>query len=65
MSTDFLGNKFEVGDKVVFYQLKNREFCRGIISKITSKTVIIEHEPTTFGRTTTKQFHHQIIKIKE
>lgn len=63
MYTDYLGNEIKVGDKVVFYQLKNREFYKGIISKITEKTVIIEHDPIVFGRTSTKQFHYQIIKI--
>lgn len=63
MNTDYLGNEFEVGDKVVFYELGYRNFHTGKIAKITPKTVVIEHEPTTFGKTKTRQFHHQIIKL--
>ena len=65
MPTDYLGNEFKIGDKVVFCELGYRNFLTGKIVKITPKTVIIEHNISKYGKknSNTKQFHHQIIKI--
>lgn len=56
---DFLGNNLEVGDEVVFMCLGYRELRKGIISKMTDKTIFIE-----CGRLKPfKQTPSQIIKI--
>lgn len=63
---DFLGNKLEVGNEVVFVQLGYRNLMKGIISKISEsgKTIWIDHEKTNIGNTQTKQMVDQVIKIK-
>lgn len=60
---DFLGNTLDIGDNVVFVQLNYRNFYKGVIEKITDKTLLIKHEEDNLGRKFTKQAHNQVIKI--
>ena len=67
VKTDFLGEEIKVNDEVVFMQRGYRNFLRGIIIRMSDKTVLIEHQhPGISGTylTTTKQFYDQIIKVK-
>ena len=40
-SKDFLDNTIKIGDEVIYMRLNYRELARGIITKITNKTVYI------------------------
>lgn len=60
MAKDYLGNDLEVGNKVIFMKLKYREFCKGVILKITPQTVRIDT-----GNNTIQQNHSQVIKEKD
>lgn len=60
---DFLGNEIEVGDQVVFMQLKYRNLMKGEVVKITDQKVKIKHEPTNTFRTHTMQDFNQVVKI--
>lgn len=60
---DFLGNELQVGDNVVFVQLGYRNLCKGVISKMTPKTIMITHTMTNTCSTETKQFPNQVVKI--
>ena len=60
---DYLGKEINVGDNVVFVQLRYRNFMKGTIKKITPHTVLIEHEKTNVSSTETKQHPSQVIKI--
>ena len=62
---DFLGNDLEVGDEVVFMFLKYRSLGKGVIIKITPKTILIEHPHFNMPNytTTTKQFPNQVVKV--
>jgi FKBP-type peptidyl-prolyl cis-trans isomerase 2 len=61
---DYFGNEIQVGDTVAFMQTNYRNLMSGVISSITEKNVIIDHEPTNVGKTQTKQFHNQVIVKK-
>lgn len=63
-ATDFLENKIEVGDPVIFTELNYRNFMRGEIIRITPKMCVISYRKS--GRESLsecKQFHDQVIKI--
>lgn len=64
MVLDYFGNEIKIGDTVAFMQLGYRQLMNGIVSKITDKNIIIEHEKTNVGKTQTKQFHNQVIVKK-
>lgn len=57
---DFLGNPLEVGDTVVFCQLNSRSLKKGIVQKITPKTVSLSSEYRPYS---IRQFHDQVVKI--
>lgn len=61
---DFVGNDLNVGDTVAFIQIGYRNLLKGIVSRVTSKTVLIVHERTNTCSTESKQFHDQVIVIK-
>jgi peroxiredoxin len=65
MAKDFLGNDINIGDTVVFIQLGYRNLLKGVVSHITPKTLIVSHDPTNVCSTQTKQFHNQVVVIKE
>ena len=60
---DFLGNELNVGDNVVFMQKSYRNFMKGKIIRITTCTVIVQHDETNVCSTETKQTGDQVIKI--
>jgi hypothetical protein len=60
MAQDFLGNVLEVGDTVVFTQLGYRNFSKGVLLKLTPKTLIVACAIT---HREVKQFHDQVIKL--
>ncbi len=62
---DFLGQDLEVGDEVVFIQLRYRNLLKGTIIKMTPKTILIAHERTNVGSTQTKQFPEQVVRINK
>ena len=62
---DFLGYELNIGDDVVFMQKEYRSLMRGRIIKITKCMVVVEHEKTNVCSTETKQFHDQVIKIRD
>ena len=51
-------------DSVVFVQLGYRNFWSGVVSKITPKTLLIDHDKDNVGRTQTKQAFHQVVVTK-
>lgn len=63
MAKDFLDNELHVGDKVIFMQKNYRNFLIGIISRITPKTLIVEHAKTNVCSESTKQDHNQVVRI--
>lgn len=58
---DFLGNTLNVGDEVVYADLKYRELKRSKIIKMTDKTVFLEYSHS--WRDSIKQSPSQLIKI--
>lgn len=68
---DFLGNKLNVGNEVVFFALKYRCLTKGKITKITEKMIFIDFINTwNYGKDNVrvdncKQYHNQVIKIVE
>ena len=62
MKTDYVGNQLEVGDKVIFMQVKYRGFLTGRLVSLSEKTAVIRHPKTNLCSTTTRQFYGQIIK---
>ena len=62
---DYLGNSIEVGDDVVFMQVRYRGLMKGTITKITPKQVVISHSKTNTCSTETKQYQDQVIKINK
>ena len=60
---DFLGNELQVGDNVVFVQLGYRNLLKGVVSKITPKTILITHAMTNTCSTETKQTPSQVVKF--
>lgn len=61
---DFLGQNIALGDVVVFIQLGYRNLLTGVVTKITDKTLMIAHEKTNTCSKETKQFHNQVVVIK-
>lgn len=57
----FLGQELNIGDTVVYTDLYYRNLTKGIIQRITEKTLFIEC--ISKGRDI-KQSHSQVIKIK-
>jgi hypothetical protein len=59
-STDFMGNVVDIGDVVIFMELRYRNFLKGKIVGITPHKFRIE-----FGERnkTILQAHHQVIKV--
>jgi hypothetical protein len=64
MATDFLGNELNIGDNVVFMQIKYRGLMKGVIKKLTPMKAVITHNMTNVCTTESIQWHDQIIKIK-
>lgn len=62
MKTDYLGNEINVGDEVVFFAQKYREFRKGKIIK--DHSVMIDIETTSKWRGFIRQHPSQVIKIK-
>lgn len=56
---DFLGQKLEIGDDVVFMQINYRTLKMGKIIKFTPKMVEIDYD----GREQIKQLPTQVVKI--
>lgn len=59
---DFLGNDLEIGDLVVFMEVKYRNFKKGKIISISTKMLVIDDGSSNFYPTS-KQRHNQVIKI--
>lgn len=56
---DFLGNRLETGDKIVFMEVGYRNLVEGTIKKLSPKKATIEYR----NKQTTVQFYNQIVKI--
>jgi len=63
---DYLGNKIQVGDEVVFVKLGYRTLMRGVIDRASpsGKTIWISHPMTNRCSTETKQEPSQVMLIK-
>lgn len=64
MAKDFFGNELNVGDTVAFMQTGYRQMKLGVVEKITNDTLIIHHEKTNVGKTSTKQTSNQVFLKK-
>lgn len=64
MAKDFFGNELNVGDTVAFMQTGYRQMMIGVVEKITNSTLIIQHEKTNIGKTSTKQTSDQVFLKK-
>ena len=64
MVKDFFGNEINVGDTVAFMQTGYRQMMIGVVEKITNSTLIIQHEITNVGKTSTKQTSNQVFLKK-
>ena len=62
MYKDFLGNELNIGDSVVFMQIRYRGLMRGTIKSLSAKKAIIAHSKTNLGTTESMQFHDQLIR---
>lgn len=60
MARDYFGNEINIGDTVAFMQTGYRSMMTGIVEKITNSTLIIQHEKTNRGKTSTKQDSSQV-----
>lgn len=64
---DYIGNKLDIGDEVIFVAPGYRSFAKGKISKITAKTVFIDYLNTwnyaNGHPSEVKQSGSQIIKV--
>ena len=65
MAKDFLGKEINIGDTVVFMQLKYRNLMKGVIASLSNKKAKILHEKTNTCSTESIQFHDQMIVIKD
>jgi hypothetical protein len=63
IKTDYLGNEIGIGTEVVFMQLGYRELMKGVIIKMSGKQSTMRHEETNTGRTISRQFNSQLIKV--
>ena len=63
LKVDYLGNELGLGMEVVFMQLGYRGLMKGIIVKMGGKQSTMSHERTNTGRTSSRQFNSQLIKI--
>jgi hypothetical protein len=66
MATDYLEQRLEVGDTVVFQELHYRHFVIGIIEGITEQKVKIQYASVKKGFTEEHfiyQNHKQVIKL--
>jgi hypothetical protein len=61
--TDFLGKELQIGDEVVFMQLKYRNLLRGKIIAMSKIKIQIKHAPDNWGKTETRQDGAQTVKI--
>lgn len=62
---DFLGKEINIGDEVVFMELKYRTLSTGFIKKITEHKCLIVHAEDNLYRKENWQFHNQIVKINK
>ena len=61
--TDFLGNKIEIGDKVILETPKYRDFAIGTIITKAPKSCQVEYESfCTKAKVTVRQYYEQLIK---
>lgn len=61
---DFLGNEIQVGDRVIHCGGRYKNLSRGIVIKVTPKTVTIEtNHQSNLGRDTFKATSDQIVKM--
>ena len=61
--TDFLGNKIEIGDKVILETLKYRDFAIGTVVSKAPKTCQVEYLSfNTNSKVTARQYYEQLIK---
>ncbi len=60
---DLLGNEILIGDKVLFMQIKYRDFMEGIIKTMAEKSALISHDKTNAGKTESRQYYGQIISL--
>ena len=61
--TDFLGNKIEIGDKVIFETPKYRDFAIGIVISKAPKSCQVEYLSfNTKSKATVRQYYEQLIK---
>jgi hypothetical protein len=61
--TDFLGNKIEIGDKVIFETPKYRDFAIGVVISKAPKTCQVEYLSfNTKSNVTVRQYYEQLIK---
>jgi len=65
MCKDFLGQVIDVGDIVVFMELRYRNLMLGKIKKITPKMLVIEHERNTTYSNESRQFPSQVMLYKK
>jgi len=63
MITDFLGNRLNIGDTVVFMQIKYRVLMKGDIISMAGQSALIKHERTNVGQTESRQRYDQMIKV--
>ena len=62
-ATDLLGNEIFVGDKVLFMQIKYRNFMEGFIKTMAKTSALISHERTNTCQTESRQTYGQMISL--
>ena len=66
MPKDFLGNILAVGDKVVFMQLRYRNFMKGTLVSTNGEQIgFIKPEESDPWGTEIRQYYSQMIKITD
>ena len=59
---DYVGNVLNIGDTVVFMQIRYRGLMKGVIKTMSNKKATISHEKTNTCKTESIQFYSQMIK---
>ena len=66
VDTDFLGNKIEIGDKVILETPKYRDFAIGTVISKAPKSCQIEYQSfCTKSNVTVRQYYEQLIKYPD
>ena len=64
---DYLGKELNVGDAVVFNEIKYKRLRTGVVKSVSEKmvTLTVDYSSGGIKVNTVRQFHNQVVKIIE